>query len=131
MGGQLVLVNACLTANPLITGGQEHTHTHTHTLSRIINHAFAKAEEDTKIFMAKWDIKDGFWQMDWGAGEDYNFMYIFPQEAGKPIVLVVPTLLEMGGWNPYHTSAQLLKPEGILHRIIAMPPLEASPLINL
>jgi hypothetical protein len=31
-----------------------------HTLSRII-HAFAKAKEDAKIFMARWDIKDGFW----------------------------------------------------------------------
>jgi hypothetical protein len=30
-----------------------------HALSRII-HAFAKAEEGDKIFMAKWDIKDGF-----------------------------------------------------------------------
>jgi hypothetical protein len=29
------------------------------SLSRII-HAFAEAEEDSKIFMAKWDIKDGF-----------------------------------------------------------------------
>ena len=28
-------------------------------LSRII-HAFAAADEDAKIFMAKWDIKDGF-----------------------------------------------------------------------
>jgi hypothetical protein len=32
-------------------------------LARII-HAFAEAEEDAKIFMAKWDIKDGFWRMD-------------------------------------------------------------------
>ena len=31
-------------------------------LSRII-HAFAKADEDAKIFMAKWDIKDGFWRV--------------------------------------------------------------------
>ena len=33
---------------------------HALSLSRII-HAFAKAKEDAKIFMAKWDIKDGFW----------------------------------------------------------------------
>jgi hypothetical protein len=29
-------------------------------LSQIV-HAFAEASEDAKIFMAKWDIKDGFW----------------------------------------------------------------------
>jgi hypothetical protein len=27
LGGELVLVSACLTVTPLITGGQEHTHT--------------------------------------------------------------------------------------------------------
>jgi hypothetical protein len=26
-----------------------------------IIHAFAKTDDDAKIFMAKWDIKDGFW----------------------------------------------------------------------
>ena len=30
-------------------------------LSRII-HAFAEADDDAKIFMAKWDTKDGFWR---------------------------------------------------------------------
>ena len=40
-----------------------------HALSRII-HAFAKAEEGDKIFMAKWDIKDGFWCMDCAEGEE-------------------------------------------------------------
>jgi hypothetical protein len=32
-------------------------------LAHII-HAFAEADKDAKIFMAKWDIKDGFWRMD-------------------------------------------------------------------
>ena len=32
-------------------------------LSRII-HAFAEADDEANIFMAKWDIKDGFWRMD-------------------------------------------------------------------
>ncbi len=31
-----------------------------HALSRII-HAFAKSDDDAKIFMVKWDLKDGFW----------------------------------------------------------------------
>ncbi len=39
-----------------------------HTLSRII-HAFAKAEYDAKIFMVKWDVKDGFWWMDCEVGK--------------------------------------------------------------
>jgi hypothetical protein len=54
-----------------------------HALSRII-HAFAKAEEGDKIFMAKWDIKVGFWRMDCAEGEEYNFVYVLPQEEGKP-----------------------------------------------
>ncbi len=77
-----------------------------HTLSRII-HAFVKAKEDAKIFMAKWDIKDGFWQMDCEAGEGYNYVYLLPQAVHKPIVLVVPTSLQMG-WvesPPYFCTA--------------------------
>jgi hypothetical protein len=50
-----------------------------HALSRII-HTFAEASEDDKIFMAKWDIKDGFWWMAYKAGKEYNFAYILPQE---------------------------------------------------
>ncbi len=59
-------------------------------------HAFAKADDNTGIFMAKWDIKDGFWRMDCAAGEEWNFAYVLPQEEGKPITLVVPTSLQMG-----------------------------------
>jgi hypothetical protein len=33
-----------------------------HALKRII-HAFAETAEGDKIFMAKWDVKDGFWRM--------------------------------------------------------------------
>jgi len=75
-------------------------------LSQII-HAFAKADEDAKIFMAKWDIKDGFWGMDCEEGEKYNFAYVLPQEEGMPITLVLPTSLQMG-WvesPPYFCAA--------------------------
>jgi hypothetical protein len=48
-----------------------------HALSRII-YAFAEAEEDAKIFMAKWDIKDGFWQLNCEVGEEFNFAYVLP-----------------------------------------------------
>jgi len=77
-----------------------------HALSRII-HAFSEAEEDDKIFMAKWDIKNGFWRMDCAEGKEYNFAYVLPQEDGKPVTLVVPTSLQMG-WvesPPYFCAA--------------------------
>jgi hypothetical protein len=39
-----------------------------HLLSQMI-HAFAKADKKDKIFMAKWDVKDGFWRMDCREGK--------------------------------------------------------------
>ncbi len=75
-------------------------------LLRII-HTFAEADDDAKIFMAKWDIKDGFWRMDCAAGEEWNFAYMLPQEEGQPTTLVVPTSLQMG-WvksPPYFCAA--------------------------
>ncbi len=65
-----------------------------HALSWII-HVFAESDDNAKIFMAKWDIKDGFWQMDCEAGKEYNFAYILPQDEGMPTTLVVPTSLQM------------------------------------
>jgi hypothetical protein len=66
-------------------------------LSRII-HAFAESKDtdDAKIFMAKWDVKDGFWRMCCEDGEERNFTYVLPQCTGVPIRLVVPTSLQMG-----------------------------------
>ncbi len=48
-----------------------------HSLRQII-HAFVEApdEEDVKIFMAKWDVKDGFWRMCCDEGEEHNFEYV-------------------------------------------------------
>jgi hypothetical protein len=77
-----------------------------HALSRII-HAFAKSDDDAKIFMAKWDLKNGFWRMDCQAGKEYNFAYVLPQVVGMPITLVIPTLLQIG-WvesPPYFCAA--------------------------
>jgi hypothetical protein len=64
-------------------------------VSRII-HAFAEADPNAKVFMAKWDIKDGFWHMDCKEGEEWNFAYVLPQPEGEPIKLVIPTLLQNG-----------------------------------
>jgi hypothetical protein len=43
--------------------------------------------------MAKWDIKDSFWCMDWEEGEEWNFVYVLPQPEEVPTQLVIPTLL--------------------------------------
>jgi hypothetical protein len=59
------------------------------------------------VFMAKWDIKDGSWQMDCREGKEWNFAYVLPQPAGQPVSLVVPTLLQMD-WvesPPYFCAA--------------------------
>jgi hypothetical protein len=78
-----------------------------HVLPRII-HAFASVDNDAKIFMAKWDIKDGFWRLDCEAGEEWNFSYVLPSSYGSDdIKLVVPTSLQMG-WiesPPYFCAA--------------------------
>ena len=67
-----------------------------HVLPRII-HAFVTVEDDAKIFMAKWDIKDGFWRLDCEAGEEWNFSYVLPSTFGtEDVALVVPTSLQMG-----------------------------------
>ena len=66
-----------------------------HSLSRLI-HAFAEASIDDKIFMAKWDVKDGFWHLDCANGEELNFAYMLPQPPGMPTKLVIPTSLQMG-----------------------------------
>jgi hypothetical protein len=45
--------------------------------------------------------------MDCAEGEEWNFAYVLPQEDGKPIMLVVPTSLQMG-WvesPPYFCAA--------------------------
>jgi hypothetical protein len=57
--------------------------------------------------MVKWDIKDGFWHMDCAEGEEWNFTYVLPQKEGEPVLLVVPTSLQMG-WvesPPYFCAA--------------------------
>lgn len=77
-----------------------------HSLQRII-HAFAAADVESKIFMAKWDIKDGFWRLDCEQGEEWNFAYVLPPKPGMPTQLVIPTSLQMG-WiesPPYFCAA--------------------------
>jgi hypothetical protein len=54
-----------------------------HSLKRII-HAFAEAEGDAVVLMAKWGIQDGFWRLNCQDGEEWNFCYVWPQEPGEP-----------------------------------------------
>jgi hypothetical protein len=68
---------------------------------------FAEADPTAKVFMAKWDIKDGFWRMDCKEGEEWNFAYVLPQPEGELIKLGIPTSLQMG-WvelPPYFCAA--------------------------
>ncbi len=65
-----------------------------HALKQII-HAFAKADDNTVILMAKWDIHTGFWWLNCHQGEEWNFSYVWPQELDKLHRLVVPSLLQM------------------------------------
>jgi len=66
-----------------------------HTLSRVI-HALADVDDEAKVFFAKFDIKDGFWRLNAADGDEWNFCYVLPQPPGAPILLVVPTSLQMG-----------------------------------
>jgi hypothetical protein len=90
-GGELPSVNSTM----LITAPMGAIDQLGHSLSRII-HAFAETNDDAVIFMAKWDIKDGFWRLDIGTGAEYNFAYVMPPPPGTPTLLVVPTSLQMG-----------------------------------
>ena len=64
-------------------------------LPRIIA-AMAESEPEEVVFMAKFDIKDGFWRMVSEEGAEWNFAYVMPQEPGKPTKIVVPQSLQMG-----------------------------------
>ncbi len=66
-----------------------------HSLARMI-HAFAEAKDEEKIFMAKWDVQDRFWRMNCREGEQWNFAYVLPQAPGSPVILVIPSSLQMG-----------------------------------
>ena len=66
-----------------------------HSLSRI-THTFTEVDDNVKVFMVKWDTKDGSWRLDCEEGEEYNVAYMLPQKEGMPIKLVIPASLQMG-----------------------------------
>jgi hypothetical protein len=63
-----------------------------HSLTCLI-HTFAKTSLDKKIFMAKWDVKDGFWRLQCQTGKEYNFAYVLPQQKDSPTLLVIPNIV--------------------------------------
>jgi hypothetical protein len=87
-----------------------------------IMHAFAEADETAKIFMAKWDIKDGFWHLDCAKGEEYNFAYVLPQPEEELIQIVIPTLLQIG-WveSPPHFCMATETAREVVKEYIKMP----------
>ncbi len=63
---------------------------------------FAETDNSAKLFMAKWDIKDGFWCMGCTEGEEWNFPCVLPQLEEAPTQLVIPNVTPdgLGGVTP-------------------------------
>jgi hypothetical protein len=86
------------------------------------NTCISETDETAKIFMAKWDIRDGFWCLDCTEGEEYNFAYVLPQLEEEPIQIVIPTSLQMG-WvesPPYFCVAMEIARD-VAKKYIKMP----------
>ncbi len=82
-------------------------------LSQIV-HAFAETDPTAKIFMAKWDIKEGFWHMDCTEGEESNFAYVFPQKRGRTSTAGVAHVTTNGMGQVLHRHGN---GQGCHHRI--------------
>ena len=88
-----------------------------HSLTRIM-HAFTEAEEDARIFMAKWDIKDSFWRLYAEEGAKWNFAYVLPQHTRQPCYLVVSTSLQIEWVESPPFFCVHRKQQGTLHKTI-------------
>ena len=77
-----------------------------HSITCII-HAFAEAEEDACILMAKWDIQDGFLAAQLPRRRGVEFCYIWPWTPTELCWLVAPSSLQMGWVDsaPYSCAA--------------------------
>lgn len=75
-----------------------------HCLSRLI-HAFGEVGPDEKVFMAKWDVKDGFRRLDCQVGEEFNFAYVLPQPPGSRLSWSSQHHYKWDGLNRRRTSA--------------------------
>jgi hypothetical protein len=52
--------------------------------------------EGLHILFSKLDISDGFWRLVMREADNFNFAYVLPQRAGKPVRIVVPSAVQMG-----------------------------------
>jgi hypothetical protein len=48
------------------------------------------------ILFSKLDLINGFWCLIVQGADCYNFAYVLPQAAGKPIQIVVPSVVQTG-----------------------------------
>jgi hypothetical protein len=51
------------------------------------------------IQFSKMDLANGYWQMVVDPASRWNFAYIMPSKPGTPTRLVVPSTLQIMGWN--------------------------------
>jgi hypothetical protein len=61
-----------------------------------IIHEYTTTSDDDRAFSVKHTIKDSFWRLDCGKGEEWNFAYMLPQPEAEPTELVVLMSLQMG-----------------------------------
>jgi hypothetical protein len=57
-------------------------------------HYMRDTPEGLHILFSKLDISDGFWRLVVWA-DSFNFAYVLPQLAGKPVRIVVPSAVRM------------------------------------
>lgn len=56
----------------------------------------ADVPADRPVYFLKYDISDGYWRMVIQPGQKFNFVYVLLQEDGKPMMLVIPSAIQMG-----------------------------------
>jgi len=68
-------------------------------LPRVIYNVAMPPIEFGPIYMAKWDLKDGFWRLAVSQQDAWHFCHLLPSLPGEPPMVVIPTSLQMGWCN--------------------------------
>ena len=96
-------------------------------LPRVINTMATQPDSDGALMMCKLDIKDGFWRVCVPEKDELQFCYVLPTtNPNDPIMLVVPTALQMG-WTsspPFFCAATETGRDiaDFLHKQPTLPP---------